>query len=64
MKDKQSKLCKNCENWSKGRCSVDGKYHLGNVLTNCEEFKGELQFVQWSKSHAIGYRPSTFSKEK
>ena len=63
MEDSQVKLCMNCGSWSKGKCSLDNKNHLGNVPTNCEEFKGELQFVEWSKAHTVGYRPSTFTKE-
>lgn len=62
MKDEYNKFCMNCEHWLKGNCNITNTFCLGNIVTNCTDFKGGLKFVQWSKSRTIGYRPSTFSK--
>ncbi len=64
MNDKYSRFCKNCEYWKKGYCILNEKLSIGNIVTDCEDFKGELQLVQWSKSHTVGYRSSTFSRDK
>ena len=60
------KICKNCKHYelykNKSICPVLGKRQLINVANNCEYFEGEKYKFDRDKAHAIGERPSTFSK--
>ncbi len=59
------KTCKVCDHYKPGKngyCDTLGGYQVINVANGCPHFSGEKYAFDRDRAHAVGERPSTFSK--